>query len=211
MDIITLKSSIPTRYFDYQKLKSVITDQKNVRRFIGNLIKKNYIVRVKKGLYIWGAKIDNTLYSKEILSNLIYGPSYISLEYALSFYGLIPEKVSCITAISFKNKKNIKTPVGEFSYEYLNKQSYSHGLRFHVIDHQLRYLIATPEKALLDYIALRLGKNDLKKDLNDFLTNDLRFEMDDFLRLDMNLLRELSTYYKSSSIKKFIKLLQAEE
>ncbi len=78
MDIIELKKSITAKYFDFQNLKAAIVDQSNERRFIGRLIKKGYIIRVKKGLYVWGEQLVSGGYSKKILANLIYGPSYYS-------------------------------------------------------------------------------------------------------------------------------------
>ncbi|MCK5404298.1 MAG: hypothetical protein KAI75_03675, partial [Desulfobulbaceae bacterium] len=69
MNIIELKKGITAKYFDFQNLKAAIVGQTNERRFIGQLIKKGYIVRVKKGLYVWGEQLDFEGYSKEILAN----------------------------------------------------------------------------------------------------------------------------------------------
>jgi len=67
---------------------------------ISDLLKKGTIIRVKKGLYVFGEDNRKKPYSKEILANLIYGPSYISLDYALQYHGLIPERVEAVTSVT---------------------------------------------------------------------------------------------------------------
>lgn len=211
MDIIDLKSKIQTRIFDYQRLKSAIENQSNERRFIGSLVRKGYIIRVKKGLYLWGKKLDASLYSKELLANLIYGPSYVTLEYALSFYGLIPERVETITSITFKKKKEFITPVGTFAYEHLNSEAYSKGIKLHLLSKEQKFIIASPEKALLDTIAIRVEKGELMENVEDFLVNDLRIDMNSFKKLNRKVLLELASFYKSSSVKEFSRWLKTRK
>ena len=135
MDIIELKKKIPAKYFDYQKLKVAIVGQANERRFIGQLIRKGHIVRVKKGLYVWGELLDFSGYSKKILANLVYGPSYISLETALSFYGLIPERVETVTSVTLKKNNLFKTPIGSFEYIQIYKWVYATVVKLNNINH----------------------------------------------------------------------------
>jgi hypothetical protein len=208
MDVLELKSKIPSRYFDYQRLKNSLSSLTHERRYIGSLIKKGLLIRVKKGLYLWGRKLDQTPYSKEVLANLIYGPSYVSLEWALSFYGLIPERVEKVTSVTCKKKKEFQTPVGDYIYEYLQQESYSRGFRLHIINREQSFLIATPEKALLDLIALRFNKEDFSFSLMTFLEDNLRIDLDEFNKLNHELLLELASHYKSLSVKMFVRLLQ---
>ena len=205
MNIIELKKSITAKYFDFQNLKAAIVGQTNERRFIGQLIKKGYIVRVKKGLYVWGEQLDFEGYSKEILANLIYGPSYISLESALSFHGLIPERVETVTSVTFKKNKIFKTPVGSFEYAHLYKGAYAAGVNLHVINQTENYLIASPEKALLDYIALRVRRIDSETHLSQLLSEDIRIDQDEFENLRTDLLLRYGAFYRSRVIQKFIK------
>ena len=205
MNIIELKKSITAKYFDFQNLKAAIVGQTNERRFIGQLIKKGYIVRVKKGLYVWGEQLDFEGYSKEILANLIYGPSYISLESALSFHGLIPERVETVTSVTFKKNKMFKTPVGSFEYAHLYKGAYAAGVNLHVINQTENYLIASPEKALLDYIALRVRRIDSDTHLSQLLSADIRIDQDEFENLRTDLLLRYGAFYRSRVIQKFIK------
>ncbi len=196
MDVLELHRRIPTKHFDYQRLMAATQELSHARRFVGLLVKRGHVIRIKKGLYVWGQDVDPAPFSNEILANLIFGPSYVSLEYALSFYGLIPERVATVTSVTFKKAKTFITPVGLFSYEHINQEAYAAGIRLH-IDGQQSFLIATPEKALLDVLAIR--------GVSDSLLEDLRIEPEEFARLDVNVLQTLGASYKSRAIKAFIK------
>ena len=95
-------------------------------------------------------------------ANKIYSPSYISLEKALKFYGLIPEEIFQITSVSTKKKTNFVTQVGNFSYRHI-KPGLFFGYRLLDFDGQ-KILMAEPEKAILDYLYL----NPRLKTNNDF-------------------------------------------
>jgi predicted transcriptional regulator of viral defense system len=150
--LLNLRNSILTEEFDYSFIKYALCEYKNPRVKINGLLKKGKIIRVKKGLYVFGHELAKGPYSKEVLANLIYGPSYISLEYALSFYGLIPERVEAITSITSKRKKLFNTPVGIFSYRYINPSIYSYGVTLYELDKYHSILIASKEKALSDML-----------------------------------------------------------
>ena len=79
----SLRQAISWEEFDYQALLGALQDYAHPRDKISDLLAKDIIIRVKKGLYVFGDSYRNKPYSREILANLIYGPSCISLEYAL--------------------------------------------------------------------------------------------------------------------------------
>ena len=111
--------------------------------------KKGYVKKIRQGFYIF---TDLEINEKILftIANRIYEPSYVSLEMALSIYGLIPESVYGITSVTSQNTKNIDTPVGDFIYRHV-KPSLMFGseLREHSGHH---YQIAEIEKAILDYL-----------------------------------------------------------
>ncbi len=113
--------------------------------------KKNYLRKIKRGYYTLSQqRIDEDfLY---FTANRIYAPSYISLETALKYYGLIPEEVFQLTSISTKKTTKFFTPVGNFSYRHL-KPGLFFGYRI-VEFGDRNLLIAEPEKAILDYLYL---------------------------------------------------------
>ena len=107
MDIMReIRKKTKVEELDYLFLMSCLTAYKQPRDKLTDLLKKNYLIRIKKGLYIFAKDYRLRPFSLEVLANLIYGPSYISLEYALSYYGMIPERVNRITSICFKRIKH---------------------------------------------------------------------------------------------------------
>lgn len=212
MDILRLYKGINSNYFDYQKLSNVLSKSSHIRRDISKLIKEGHIVRIKKGLYIWGEDLRRRPYSKEILANLIYGPSYISLEYALAFYGLIPERVDVVTSITTQRKKSFETPIGGFDYAYLWPEAYPWGVVKKTNEQAESFLIATPEKALLDYICIRIKKiSEQEFDYQKLLYDDLRIEEEEFAKMDIEKLYKLSSYYKNVAVKKLAKSIYTSE
>nr|HOP40619.1 hypothetical protein [Geobacteraceae bacterium] len=95
-----LLNKIPHEEFDYQTLLDAVRDYAQPRMKISSLLAKGVIVRVKKGLYIFGEAQRRRPFCRELLANLIYGPSYISLEYALHYHGLTPERVEAVTSVT---------------------------------------------------------------------------------------------------------------
>lgn len=201
---LKLKQNIPTEEFDYVMLKSVLKNYKNPRVKINDLIKKNKIVRVKKGLYIFGSTISNNFYIKETLANLIYGPSYISMEYALSYYGIIPERTETITNVTNKRNKIFETPIGKFTYKYINPKLYSFGITQIEIDNLHRVLIATEEKAIADLLHFSKSMK-LIKQLELFIFDDMRFDENQLKKLNKTKLKQLSYLY-SGNVTLFYKL-----
>ena len=120
------------------------------RRQLSDWKKKKWLLELRKGMYV-----INDFYFKERLSllylaNQIYKPSYISLEYALSEYELIPEKVNVITSIATRKTAYFENDFGMFSYTKI-KNSYFFGYRLIDLKEQ-KVFYATKEKALLDYL-----------------------------------------------------------
>lgn len=119
--------------------------------------KKDYVKKIRQGFYIFS---DLQINEKILftIANRIYEPSYISLEMALSIYGLIPEAVYGVTSVTSQNTKNIKTPVGDFIYRHVQPDlMFGYELREHDGHH---YQIAEVEKAVLDYLYFNSKIND---------------------------------------------------
>lgn len=187
--------------FDYQWLMDQLKDHKSPRAKVTQLLKKNEMIRVKKGLYLPASKYNKPC-SKELLANLIYGPSYISLEYALAYYGLIPERVETITSVTNKRHKRFSTPIGMFLYKYLSHKYYSLG--FNIIRNgNSAFFIATKEKALCDMIYFNKSVNS-QKDVKSFLFEELRIEPDLITDIDITLLQKIVSHYSHQSIKNLL-------
>jgi predicted transcriptional regulator of viral defense system len=190
--------SAKTAYIEKQDLKPFLGDYANSNDLISRMVKEKKLIRLKNGFFLIAEKIEEAPVPYEQVANLLYGPSYISFEWALSFYGMIPEGVYVVTSASTCRSKNFITPVGNFEYTYLNHQRYAIG-----IDQKEnvsgRFLIATPEKALADLVHLK-SKNLQGKDLLVDLIESRRIDESDLKQLDKKHLLDIADSYRSSSI-----------
>lgn len=208
MDIMKeIRKKAKTEELDYLFLMDCLSSYKQPRTKLTKLLKNNQLIRVKKGIYIFGKEYRNRPYSLEVLANLIYGPSYISFEYALSYYNLIPEKVVRITSSSYKKNKYFSTSVGDFIYYYVPPDKYPLGITLKSIDENTNFLIASKEKALADYIA-RLKSFNNKKELFDYLTQGMRIDKKDLNNFNLALMKEISLNYQNNNVDFLCKLLK---
>ena len=194
MELLAIRNAIETEEFDYNCIKDVLKSYKNPRVKINDLLKKECIIRIKKGLYVFGAPLSKGPYSKEVLANLIYGPSYVSLDYALSFYGLIPERVETVTSITNKRNKIFKTPIGVFSYKYINPLNYSLGITLCKLDKYHTIIIATKEKALADTLYFSDKIEDASQ-MKEYLFENLRIDMHEFKKCNIREMKKLADLY----------------
>lgn len=159
--------------------------------------KKGYIKKVINNFYVFA---DKKLSDPELnfIANKLYEPSYLSLEYALNYYSLIPEVVFWRTSVTTKKTTKWQTDLGNFSYQTI-KNDLFFGYKMVKADNAI-YKIAEPEKAILDFFYL-------KKDLN---TADDIYE----LRINREIYREIINekkiikYLKIFSSKKIKKLFK---
>ena len=176
---------------------------------IHDMKKAGIIIGVKKGLYVLSPPYAREPVVKETLANLIYGPSYISLEDALSYLGLIPERVETVTSVTSSRDKEFQTPLGRFTYRYLNPTKYALEINLVWIDKQHPVLMATAEKALADYVVLNKIRNlATPKDARIFLEEDLRIDGHSWTRLQPLDLHRINRVYKSASLDSIARLLE---
>lgn len=183
---------------DYQALMAVMSDLSHPRRKLKDLQTKGILTRVKKGFYVFNAEFIGQKYSSEIVSNLLYGPSYISMETALAIYKLIPERVENFTSVTSQKNKIFETPIGSFSYQHISENLYPLGVtRMKTFDERF-FLIATPEKSLLDYFSFRFSNSTKPQliDVDQALKEDLRLDLDQLKKIiDKKKLISLKTFY----------------
>lgn len=198
MNIYQLAKSASRAEIDYLELMSLLRDYARPRDKVRRLLQSGELIRVKKGLYVLNPAITGTAYNRESLANLIFGPSVISLETALSFYGLIPERVEEIVSVTSKRRKVFDTPIGRFSYEYLHPTKFQVGIQQLQQDTSHYLLIASPEKALCDLLTLRTGicATDIAQ-MRVLLEEDLRIDLGRIKAMSMSRFHELAITYKS--------------
>jgi hypothetical protein len=113
--------------------------------------------------------------SRLYLACEMYKPSYVSLEYALSFHGLIPEKVMDVTCISTKKTRRITNSFGTFSYRHIKSAGFG-GFLIRKDEAGLPYFLAEPEKALVDFVYLNLAKFKSARHGNEVLKESFRLQ-----------------------------------
>jgi hypothetical protein len=209
MNIEALRKLAGREEVDYQFLMSVLKNYAYPRNKILEWLNAGDLVRIKKGLYIFGKRAAMVPYSPEILANLIYGPSAISLTYALAFYGLIPERVATVTSITNKRNKTFSTPVGRFVYYYLHPEKYSVAIELKLVTAGRAFLIASPEKALCDqiYVMDKKMKITTVQDIELYLFQDMRVDEDNFKKLKIENIEKISDVYKNKKIDLLLRLL----
>ena len=187
-----------TPYIETRNLVPFLEGYAKPRDFIARLVEKGELIRLKNGFFLIADKIKEDRAPFEQIANLLYGPSYLSLEWALSYYGMIPEGVYVVTNITVNQSKRFSTSIGTFDYKYLNHFRYAVG-----IDQQEnsagRYLIARPEKALADVVYFKCRKLK-KKDLLIDLIEGRRIEEENLKALDKKIMREIAENYRSQAV-----------
>lgn len=211
MNIYQLRQLADREEIDYTFLMSALKDYAKPRQKVSSWLKTGELIRVKKGLYVFGTRVAQRPYSKELLANLIYGPSAISLSYALSHYGLIPERVTTITSITNNRNKQLQTPIGLFTYQYVSNVRYQQGIQLVSSGDGVSYLMATPEKALCDYLyfAAKSIKLVTLQDMRVFLLEDLRLDEVNLTMLSLDAIKESAYAYDGRVMVLLIKYLQS--
>ena len=174
------------------ELKNYASPAKKIER----MVKSGKLTRVVRGLY------ETDLHTPgHLLAASIYGPSYLSFEYALAHHGLIPEAVHQYTSASFDKKraKQFETPFGVFSYRDIPEEAFPYGVQ-PLIENGYSYRLATPEKALCDEL-YKLSPCANRAELEQLLFENLRIDRQAFLVLDFTETEQLASLYQTNNHK----------
>jgi len=203
-----LRQRISREEFDYPALMAAMSRYANPRDRVTTLLRRGDIIRVKKGLYVFGDQLRRRPYSRELLANLIYGPSIVSLDSALSLHGLIPERVEAMTSVTTKRPKTFDTPIGSFIYRHAPKGYFHLGMD-RVEKGDVAFLFAVPERALADKIRDDRGHRlRTQADAEHYLFDDLRIDQEEFVQMSPSFLRQLAEASRSRKIAICAKLLR---
>ncbi len=170
---------------------------------LSRMVEKGECFPIARGLYETNKNVPAYL-----LAGSIYGPSYISFEYALSHHGMIPEAVYTITNATFekKKKKRYETGFGTFTYRDVPSAAFPLGNQL-IQEGEYYYQMATPEKALCDQL-YTMPPVANTKELMSMLTEDLRIEETNLKKLDVSKICEYSDAYRTTNVKKLCSLLR---
>ena len=155
---------------------------------------------IRRGLYSLTPEYQKKPISVYSLSQFVYGPSYISLETALSHHGWIPEAVYGCTCVSFNNSKEFKTPLSIFSYKRVPQKTFYAGVQRYIDDNGNSFFMATPAKALADYVYV----HHLNWTNISCAAVSLRIEQDELDSVKVDELSDLKNNYNSGRVKRFL-------
>lgn len=188
---------------------SLFSDLKAGNQKVRNLEISGKIIRLKRGLYVVDPKISRIPLSTELIANHLYAPSYVSMQTALRYYGLIPEAVYTTQSMTMKHSRNFDTPIGRFDYQMITRKAFSVGITY-INKQNHSFLIATPEKALCDLIA-NSPKVNLRylKDVETYLEEDIRMDIEELKKMDIAIFENYAQVGKKApSIKTLIKYIK---
>lgn len=206
-DVGQIRQQIDREIFDYQRLLHCLSVYAKPRDKIKRLLDAGDIVRVKKGLYVFGEAYRRAPVCRELLANLIYGPSCVSLDYALAWHGLTPERVSTVTSVTTGRSREFTTPFGVFSYNSLPDPRYAVGVLLQQ-DEGESFLLASPEKALVDKVWTdKRFSGVAMAEYVAYLIDDLRIDPDRLVTLNRERLEVVRAAYNSRKIDRLVKSL----
>ena len=184
-----------------ERLKDQYSDYSNVPAKISRMAKKGTIIRLKKGIYS-----DNPHESRFLIGNVLIRPSYVSFQSALSYHGLIPERVYWITsaAPALNKPKEFSNKFGWFSFQGVPKAVFPYG----IITLDDGSQIASKEKAICDILYLLKPVRSIK-DIRALLIEDLRIDEESLMSLEPANMRQLLPLYRCTNAKLALKFLEA--
>ena len=173
---------------------------------IMDLVEKGYLIQLRRGLYITTDKVSSKSPEPFLLANHLYGPSYVSIDAAMYYRGLIPDRAFEVSSVTIKASTKFQIQNTIYSYVHLPAAYYPIGIESVELAENQNVLMASAEKSVCDKIITTTGINlRSKKQAMGFLVDDLRIEKD---RLREFNLREMLTWLpaapKQESLKNFI-------
>lgn len=190
-------------------LQSLYANYLSPNMHIAMLEKKGILIRLKRGLYVVSPEVSGKMLSQGLIANHLYGPSYVSLHWALRWYGLIPERVYTITSVTTRHTRTFENSLGCFTYRGVSDDYFPIGITSKE-EESISYMIATPEKALCDMLMVEkyIPEQSLTR-LGAFFEEDMRIDLDDIRQLDPNIIRRcMETSNKKKVLENLIKLME---
>lgn len=173
--------------FSAQEVRTIFHKEENILEQISFWVKKGYLTKVKRGLYVLTNRRNEI--DPMVLAAKIYRPSYLSMEFALNYYGIIPDIPGTYTSVTSRKTIFYSNDFGKYSYQKVKKDFFTGYVRKQV--NGIAFNLATPEKAILDFIYLNknriVASDDYWRELRideDFIFN--KKEINRYLKLINN-------------------------
>ena len=205
--IFTKLRNLPSIYLTQVELKHYLDGTENSRySMIKRSVTSGLLIRIRRGLYCLGDQLTWLKHHPYELALRVYAMSFISLESALSYHGLIPEVVHVVTSVTPRRSKTFSTPLGDYAFYKVPKINFMVSVE-RIDDGGAVYFMATPWRAITDYVYC------YKKDWISLepLAESLRIELDDLPRLSDQEATLLMKYYNSARVTKFLTYVAKEQ
>ncbi len=210
MDLLQSVRSHSSQPLTRQLLTSLLKNQEYSSDKINELVSMGLLDNVRDGLYLPTKQLSPFRPEPFLFANHLFGPSYVSLDSALSYYGLIPERVFETTSATTKASMRFDTSAGAFSFTHLPLPYFSFGICQMEVAYRQNVLMALPEKALFDKVvsARGLRLTGIKTTI-EYLIENLRIDKDDLIKLDTELMKTwLNDAPKRESLALIVKLIE---
>lgn len=184
-----------------QDILSLVKNPQAMRNQLSRWQKKGLLISLRRGVYMLSSQDRKIDVDKQVIANRLYEPSYLSLEYALNFYGLIPEHVVDLTSITTRKTMRFKNESGCFVYQHIAPKAFR-GFK-KMGDDKNSYFMAEPEKAVVDFLYLNLSQ--FTKNAREILEHSLRFQ--NIEELKRKRLMEFGKFFGSKKLMRVLKLL----
>jgi len=152
--------------FSSSHLAALTDNEQVLRNQLARWRRQGLVLRLKKGLYVLNKEDRKINPSRPFIASQLLSPSYLSTEYALSFYDFIPERVEDVTSVTTKKTTTFLNDFGTFHYQHIDVACFV-GFKETKDDNGYPFFIAEPEKAIVDFLYLNLF-NFSEDDVNIF-------------------------------------------
>lgn len=198
--------SLDSDYVTTAELAALLPINSNARHAqIKRALAQRHLIRLKRGIYRRGGYLERSApHPFEIAQYLIW-PSYVSLESALSYYGLIPEAIYMTTSVTTQRSKSVANEFGNFGYKQIPHDNFFIDVQ-RIQTEENVYYVANPWKALCDYVyCYNKNWDNLQPAIES-----LRLSIEDLPRLSIQLSKVLIDFYSSKRITSFLKGVLSE-
>lgn len=192
-------------FFELKELLASSGDSpKSLKNQLSTWTRSDKLTRLRRGKYLLNKPYRKSSFSVYFISNCLLRPSYVSLQTALQFHGLIPEGVAQIQAVTPKHGQTWETKLGTFKYHSIKQdrfwgyKQYSSGEE-NLIQNQ--FFLARPEKTLLDLFYLQKGNWPTRR------IKEMRFQNPG--KINKDVLEGFSNRYNSPKVSRAVKNFQS--
>ena len=210
MTIMDIKKQIKLNVFTADMIKAILEQEytQPVQK-IESMVKNGELIRLKRGVYALSTDYRTHPINIIAAANMLLKPSYVSYEYALSYHGLIPERVYTVTSATTYRSYEYTTDIGNFSYTKIPLNAYPLGIEWHYTNTDGGFMIATPEKALCDKIYTDKRINAISQmEIIEYIEEDLRIDWRDVEKMDGTLIWKISMAYSSKILQTVAKIIK---